>query len=77
MFGRDGCKINADKNNLKNKDRLDDFCFNQRHIDQFKELGSILKILVSIFHNYSSGERSFILNNAILKDNIEQKSIIS
>ena len=51
--------------------------FNQLHIDKYKELASVLKILFIISHGQASVERDFSLNKAILKDSIEQMSVIS
>ena len=78
-FLRDDCKTNADKipSFKKNKDRLDDFYFHQLHRDKYKELASVLKILFTISLGQASVERGFNLNKAILKDNIEQTSVIS
>ena len=78
-FRRDDYEINADKiaSFIKNKDRLDNLYFNQLHIDKYKELASVLKILFTISHGQASVERGFSLNKAILKDNIEQMSVIS
>ena len=55
-FRRDDYEINADKiaSFIKNKDRLDNLYFNQLHIDKYKELASVLKILFTISHGQAS-----------------------
>ena len=78
MFSRDDCKINADKiaSFIKNKDHFDHLYFNKLHIDKYKELASVLKILFTISHSKTSVERGLSLHKAILKDNIDQMSVI-
>ena len=76
FFCWDGGKINTDKISsfIKNKDCLDDLYFNQLHIDKYKDLLSVLKILFTISQGQASVES---LNEAIVKDNIEQMYVIS
>ena len=76
FFCWDGGRINTDKiaSVIKNKDCLDDLHFNQLHIDKYKDLLSVLKILFTISQGQASVESS---NKTILKDNIEQMYVIS
>ena len=55
--------------------RLDDFFLNNMEMQLPNELASILKILMIVSHRQASVERSFNVNNTILKDNMKCKSI--
>ena len=61
---------------ITNKDGLDDWYFSQLHIDKYKQLVSVLKIFFTISCGDASVERDFSLNKTILKDNIEQMSVV-
>ena len=62
---------------IKNKDDLDHLYFNQLRIGKYKQLVKVLKkILFTISHGQALVERGFSLNKTMLKDNIEQTSVI-
>ena len=56
---------------------LDEFYFNIVKVPKFKELSSLLKIILSLSHGQDDVERGFSLNSCVLQDNIADKSIVS
>ena len=56
---------------------LDEFYFDIVKVPIFKELSSLLKIILSLSHGQADFERGFSLNSGFLLDNIADKSIVS
>jgi len=56
---------------------LDEFYFDIVKVPKFKELSSLLKIILSLSHGQADVERGFSLNSGVLLDNIADKSIVS
>ena len=56
---------------------LDEFYFDIVKVPNFRELSSLLKIILSLSHGQADVERGFSLNSGALQDNIADKSIVS
>ena len=56
---------------------LDEFYFDIVKVPKFKELSSLVKIILSLSHGQADAERRFSLNSGALQDNIADKSIVS
>ena len=57
------------------KDSLDNFYFKKCNLNKFKELASTLKIFLTLTHGQASVERGFSVNNTVLEQNLNDKSI--
>ena len=60
----------------RHKDRLDDF-FMKTEIGSYKNLFSILKLVLVLSHGQANVERCFSVNNNVLKFNMSENSIVS
>ena len=60
----------------QHKDRLDDF-FMKTEIGSYKNLFSILKLLLVLSHGQANVERCFSVNSNVLKFNMSENSIVS
>ena len=55
---------------------LDEFYFYIVKVPKFKELSSLLKIILRLSHGQDDVERGFSLSSGVLKENIADKSIV-
>ena len=60
----------------RHKDRLDDF-FMKAEIGSYKNLFSILKLVLELSHGQANVERCFSVNNNVLKFSMSENSIVS
>ena len=68
--------LQVDKD-LTKIDRLDDFYFKEMKVSRYKELSSVLIIILTLSHGQADVERGFSLNPGVLEDNIKEKSVVS
>ena len=71
-------KLHADK--FQHFDRfqkdLDEFYFSDVGVKSFKELSFLVKLVLTLSHGQASVERSFSINNTVLRQNMKEESIV-
>ena len=55
---------------------LDEFYFEKTDIRSFKELASLLKVILTVSHGQAAAERGFSINNSLSIVNIFEKSLV-
>ncbi|XP_057299676.1 uncharacterized protein LOC130630266 [Hydractinia symbiolongicarpus] len=78
-FSDHNLKLHIDK--FQSFDRfqedLDEFYFGDVGVKSFKELSFFIKLVLTLSHGQASVERSFSINNSVLRQNMKEESIVA